>query len=82
MFGGDKRTGEVEQVQVREAEGDRDGMGKGLHGLFSFKARQHNASMRTRRFRWNRGMACAGAAIASASKKKAIGRFSPMSTVL
>jgi len=39
VFGGDKRTGEVEQIQVRKAKGDRDGMGEGLHGLFSFKAR-------------------------------------------
>jgi hypothetical protein len=39
VFGGDKRTGEVEQIQVREAKGDRYGMGEGLHGLFSFRAR-------------------------------------------
>jgi hypothetical protein len=39
VFGGDKRTGEVEQIQVREAKGDRDGMGEGLHSLFSFRAR-------------------------------------------
>ena len=39
MFGRDKRTGEVEQIQISQAESDRDGMSKGLHSLFSFKAR-------------------------------------------
>jgi hypothetical protein len=39
VFGGDKRTGEVEQIQISQAKSDRDGMSKGLHSLFSFKPR-------------------------------------------
>lgn len=39
VLGGDERTGEIQQVQVREAKGDRDGVGKRLHSLFSFRAR-------------------------------------------
>ncbi len=39
VIGGDERTGEVEQIQVREAKGDRGRMGEGSHSLFSFRTR-------------------------------------------
>ena len=35
----DERASKVEQVQVREAKGYRDGVSKRLHSLFSFKMR-------------------------------------------
>jgi hypothetical protein len=39
MLSGDKGTRKVEQIQVREAKGDRDRVREGLHRLFSFEAR-------------------------------------------
>ena len=39
VIGGDERAGEVEQIQVRETEGDCGRMGERPHSLFSFNAR-------------------------------------------
>jgi hypothetical protein len=39
VIGGDERTGEVEQIQVREAERNRGRMGEWSHNLFSFRVR-------------------------------------------
>jgi hypothetical protein len=39
VIGGDERTGEVEQIQVRETKGDGGRVSEGSHDLFSFRAR-------------------------------------------
>jgi hypothetical protein len=48
VVGGDQRSSEIEQIQVREAERDRGRMGKYFQGLSSFNRRERDmASART-----------------------------------
>lgn len=46
MVGGDERTRESEEIQVREAESDHDRMGESLHDLFSFNREEQDISIR------------------------------------
>ena len=82
MLGGDERTGEVEQIQVGEAEGDCGRMSEGSHSLLSFRACYQDASMHRRHSEQDRSVATRMQNAAGGCQEKAIRRFSLMSTTI